>query len=369
MERMVSYGMGSRCGFLLLSLGLVVIAGCNAVAADQVALSAQSDAKLQSSSAEPLRGGMASEHRAVQSRATLVGEGLIRDNTGVVSSSPCAQHEELLLDPVVPPVCDELEIASLGTSYHAYLFSKSHDVLVIYHEGHHECGQSRALGDTILPDAKDLMVRLLERADVLYLDMPLLAINCGQKIDINGIKYTGASHNWFAILDRPGESALAFFFNHIHQALDFLGPKYRTIHMTGRSGGGWATTVYAAVDWRITRSVSVAGSLPIEFRTPDLDGIDDIGDWEQYGPHVLRLLSYEALYEAAGGVAEPRRHIQIYNEFDNCCFSGVKGLAAADAYSASKAEYMQGRVKFLVNRGEWSHVIPVEMVIEQLFGP
>ncbi len=106
--------------------------------------------------------------------------------------------------------------------------------------------------------------------------------------------------------------------------------------------------------------------MPIELRTPDLDGTDDLGDWEQYGPHVFRLLSYQALYEAAGGFQPRRRHVEIYNEFDNCCFSGVKGLAAKEVYSASTQEYMTERVSFLVNVGEYGHVIPVATVVEQL---
>ncbi len=57
---------------------------------------------------------------------------------------------------------------------------------------------ARAYGGYVLPDANDLIARVLERADVLYLDMPLLATNCGQTIDFNGTTYTGKLHNWFA---------------------------------------------------------------------------------------------------------------------------------------------------------------------------
>ena len=92
--------------------------------------------------------------------------------------------------------------------------------------------------------------------------------------------------------------------------------------------------------------MSVAGSLPIELRTPELDGTDDIGDWEQYAAHVYRLLSYQELYEAAGGVDGSRRHVQVYNEFDICCFKGAKGVAAAADYGSSSKGYMQGRVQF-----------------------
>jgi hypothetical protein len=162
---------------------------------------------------------------------------------------------------------------------------------------------------------------------------------------------------------------LAYFFNHLHLALDYIAPQYRTIHMTGRSGGGWATTIYAALDWRIERSVSVAGTLPIELRTLDLDYMDDLGDWEQSSAYLFRIVSYQELYEAAGGLDDSRRHVQIYNEFDECCFKGVKGMAAAQEYASSPKGYLQQRVRFLLNPGEQHHVIPIDMVMEQLFGP
>ena len=40
--------------------------------------------------------------------------------------------------------------------------------------------------------------------------------------------------------------------------------------------GGWTTTVYAAIDPRVTRSYPVAGSLPIPLRVD----VRDWGDWE-----------------------------------------------------------------------------------------
>ena len=55
--------------------------------------------------------------------------------------------------------------------------------------------------------------------------------------------------------------------------------------------------------------------------------------------------------------------------FDICCFKGAKGVAAAADYGRSSKGYMQGQVQFLVNPGEREHVIPVDMVIDQLFAP
>jgi hypothetical protein len=354
------------CAASLLScFSLAGIVGCEAVAQQQPGLEPhQTERNLERSSTLV----STAERRAIQTRMTLRAQGVVRNGSGQVLSARCAEREEELFEAGAPVACDELHIESLGTTYRAFLFSKAHDVLVIVHEGHLPCVASTRLVDTIQLDALALIHRLIERADVLYLDMPMLGTNCGQTFEMKGIKYSGYMHNWLALVDEPGQSGLAYFFNHISLALDYLGGRYEAIDMTGRSGGGWATTVYSALDWRVDRSVVVAGSLPIELRTPESDGADDIGDWEQYAAHVWKLVSYQELYEAAGGLDESRRHVQIYNEFDRCCFKGAKGMAAATDYSSSAKEYLQGRVTFLVNHGEREHVFPVEMVIEQLFG-
>ena len=64
-------------------------------------------------------------------------------------------------------------------------------LLVIVHEGHQLCDPAARLADAIEPDAVDLIGRLLDRADVLYLDMPMLGINCGQTFAIKDIAYSG----------------------------------------------------------------------------------------------------------------------------------------------------------------------------------
>jgi hypothetical protein len=354
----------SRFGPLLLVLVSVAgIAGCEAAAQDQRPSRQPQDFAyiFEAQAAEVDLAPSLGVLRASQTRLLMLEEGLLRDQSGTVSSSRCSQPDEEAF--AIPAACDELDIVSMNATYRAFLFSNGHDVLVVVYEGHRGCGAE------LLPDTKALIERILERADVLYLDIPLLGTNCYQEFRIGDISYWGPRHDWFGLADEPKQSALVYFFNHLNLALNYFGPRYRTTHMTGRSGGGWATTVYAAIDWRIERSVSVAGSLPIELRTPELDYTDDFGDWEQSLAYLYKIVSYQDLYEAGGGIAEPRRHVEIYNEFDECCFSGMKGMAAAADYASSPEGYLQERVRFLVNQGEHHHVIPVEMVMEQLFGP
>ena len=79
--------------------------------------------------------------------------------------------------------------------------------------------------------------------------------------------------------------------------------------MVGLSGGGWTTTVAAAVDPRIKLSVPVAGSFPRQLPC----GIN-VNDPEQDA-----IASYLNLY-ALGSLGAGRRQVQVLNEYDRCCF-------------------------------------------------
>jgi hypothetical protein len=84
--------------------------------------------------------------------------------------------------------------------------------------------------------------------------------------------------------------------------------------MVGFSGGGWTTVVSAAIDTRIRRSYSVAGSVPWRWRClSDRPGCE--ADLEQ------RLIpDYLRLYELGSGPG--RRQVALYNLDDPCCFGG-----------------------------------------------
>eukprot|EP01051_Picozoa_sp_SAG22_P019665 SAG22_NODE_3704_length_1566_cov_1.912065_2_plen_119_part_00 len=60
----------------------------------------------------------------------------------------------------------------------------------------------------------------------------------------------------------------------INYATEVLG--YEKIVMMGLSGGGWSTTIAAAVDPRIDLSMPTAGSIPCEFKHTSWD-------YEQWG--------------------------------------------------------------------------------------
>jgi len=91
-------------------------------------------------------------------------------------------------------------------------------------------------------------------------------------------------------------------------------PAYGAFHMAGLSGGGWTTTVYAAIDPTIRCSFPVAGSIPLYLRTGG-----SIGDREQTEPTFYALAGYPDLY-ILGATGEGRAQVQVLVRRDDCCF-------------------------------------------------
>jgi len=98
--------------------------------------------------------------------------------------------------------------------------------------------------------------------------------------------------------------------NHVRKNL----PQYREFGMVGLSGGGWTTTLYAALDQRIRVSIPVAGSLPLYLCH---EGYGH--DIEQRLDSFYRLAGYPELY-TLGVLGDGRRQVQVLNRHDDCCF-------------------------------------------------
>ena len=87
---------------------------------------------------------------------------------------------------------------------------------------------------------------------------------------------------------------LRFFLEPEIVSLNYLLQKnnYRNINMVGLSGGGWTTNLLAAIDDRIGYSFSVAGSMPLYYRSDA-----SMGDIEQFLPELYRdVAGYPELY-------------------------------------------------------------------------
>lgn len=132
-----------------------------------------------------------------------------------------------------------------------------------------------------------------------------------------------AQHNaMFTSLVPSAGSPMKFFLEPITISLNYLEsrhradefPRYREFYMAGLSGGGWTTTVYAAIDPRIKLSFPVAGTIPLYLRSGG-----SMGDTEQTLPAFYGIAGYPDLY-LLGAFGRARSQVQILNRRDDCCF-------------------------------------------------
>lgn len=138
---------------------------------------------------------------------------------------------------------------------------------------------------------------------------------------------------------QSGSSPMRYFLEPVAISLNYLKshhrkarfPKYKKFHMAGLSGGGWTTTVYAAIDPTIQRSFSVAGTMPLYLRFGG-----SVGDREQFEPSFYSIAGYQDLY-ILGAHGRGRSQTQIHVRRDDCCFGEAQhderaaGLPYVDA--------------------------------------
>ena len=108
-------------------------------------------------------------------------------------------------------------------------------------------------------------------------------------------------------------------------------PKYDAFHMTGLSGGGWTTTIYAAIDPTIRGSFPVAGTIPLYLRTGG-----SVGDREQFESTFYRMAGYPDLY-ILGAHGRGRAQVQILVRRDDCCFGEAQHDAKASGTNYADA--------------------------------
>ncbi len=122
-------------------------------------------------------------------------------------------------------------------------------------------------------------------------------------------------------------------------------PRYRIFHMVGLSGGGWTTTLYAAMDPRIRCSFPVAGSIPLYLRSGG-----SVGDREQFDPAFYSRAGYPDLY-ILGAEGRFRKQVQILIRRDDCCFGQAQHQPGPDGlgYPQAMFEYEQ-RVRAALDR-------------------
>jgi len=196
----------------------------------------------------------------------------------------------------------------------SYLFlpEKSNNKLVIYHQGHE--GQSFAQDKRIIQFFLDkhYSVLIFSMVGHGYNNEPIIDLPEFGKLRLN-------SHNHFRFIESSTFHPMKYFVEPITVSLNYIDAQFDfdSYYMIGLSGGGWTAVIYSAIDPRITQSYSVAGSFPLWLRADP----KNFGDYEQNLPEFYRIANYEELY-VMSSYGDDRRLVQIFNEFDPCCFPG-----------------------------------------------
>lgn len=128
--------------------------------------------------------------------------------------------------------------------------------LVLWHNGHNTPCVIPG-GDLDYDGTVDWLNQL--GYDVLSLHMPTYQVNAGAPP-------FACNHGAFEELEAQGLPVFRYFLEPIARAVAFaLARGYSRVVMGGLSGGGWSTTLAAAIDPRIGLSMPVAGSMPCDF--------------------------------------------------------------------------------------------------------
>jgi len=200
-----------------------------------------------------------------------------------------------------------------GVNSIAYFFipHESNNKLIIYHHGH--------AGDFML-EKNTLAFFLNNGYSIVGFNMPLKGTNNQPVIetsDFGPVKFI--SHNQFPLLESSKFSPIKYFVEPIVLSLNYIDENYDydDYYMIGISGGGWTTVVYSAIDERISDSFSVSGSIPFYLKVDSRD----MGDYEQTNIDLYQNANYLELY-VLSAYGDGRKHVQIFNKNDPCCFSG-----------------------------------------------
>ena len=223
----------------------------------------------------------------------------------------------------------ELQIDTEGLTSIAYLIHPEswNGALALYHQGHG--GDFRELG-------QGTILTLLEAEyQVLAFSMPMIGMNTHP--------FETDEHYELSAREHP----LRYFAEPVIVALNWAEGSYEYSRriMVGLSGGGWTTVLVAGIDARIDASYPVSGSWPHYLR----DAVGSFGDYEErITPNYLELYLM-ATYPG-------REQVQLFNEFDECCFGGLYSYDYL-AYISFRSNAWSGRFSMLLDHEQVAHEI------------
>lgn len=234
------------------------------------------------------------------------------------------------VDPAFPSSeIEQITVQTDDLTSYAYLIHPDawNGGLAIYHQGH--AGDFRDFG------RETIGVLLQASYQVLAFSMPMLGMNTHP--------FPTSEHIELSERENP----LRYFADPVIIAVNWAEATYSYSRrfMLGISGGGWTTVLVAAIDERIDASYPVAGSWPHYLR----ERYGSLGDYEQQiTPNYLEL------YLMA---THPNRaQVQVFNEFDPCCFGGLYSYDYL-SYTSYRANTWAGRFQILMDHEQMEHAI------------
>lgn len=212
-------------------------------------------------------------------------------------------------------------------------------VLVLVHDGHSDVFALR-----------DAVARLLDRGfGIAAFAMPLYGGNARPAVRAGQLgRIHLDQHEKLRVLRPAAGSPVQYLLEPVPVVLNRLAPRYRSVAMIGLSGGGWTTTLAAALDPRIAKSFPVAGSSPADILPARI-----WQEYEQSDPALYARFSYLDLY-LLGAAGRGRRQLQILNEYDDCCFAG-RGAETYAAAVAAGARRLGGHYDLLIDGSHGRH--------------
>jgi hypothetical protein len=222
---------------------------------------------------------------------------------------------------------------------HHFIPKMKNNRLVVLHHGHAPSfDDARGLSDAGTGLQRTIDALLTDGYSVLAVYMPHI-VKFKTRLTVNDVG--SMTHDaMFQKLKVKDGSPMKFFLEPVAVCLHYLRtravadgfPVYKEINMVGLSGGGWTTTVYAAIDPTITLSFPVAGTIPLFLRSGG-----SVGDTEQFLPAFYKIAGYPELY-VLGSYGPGRKQVQLLNRRDDCCF-GERQHRGKLSYDAAMRDY------------------------------
>jgi hypothetical protein len=258
--------------------------------------------------------------------------GVVRADIDALDLPNLARVDRFRIDVPIPAEPDE-ESGPISSYVYEFVPSVSNNRLLVLHQGH-VAGARQAFTPSDMVGADSVLRMFLAHGyTVLYLQMPLIGDNVDPRFELSA---TVKPHDLLGARRQAGFNPLVAFVHPVRIAINYARSQHQftDVTMLGISGGGWTTTVYAAVDPDVVSSFPVAGSTPLSMNHGDDDPCAHDVDWEQSQFPVAaseddagQPLGYLDLYllgstRSPGGPA--RQQVQILNRYDPCCFAGAK---------------------------------------------